>query len=443
MDSPSSTDPSAGPPPPPTPPPFGTPRPRQLRRRPDEGPIAGVCAGVAAYFNVDPVIVRIATVVLALSGPGVVAYVLAWIFVPAESEGSPPTPSSHDGERHDRGAQIFGIVLLAVAVSVLWGDWWSPARKWLLPLGLIALGTWLLLRRGGDDVSDAGPISGPIAAGPPTSAPPVAPWMAATNPAGAASGITPADLDTDRAGDATLVSPEGQSEATLPPPPWEPGPGASPVGDAGHRNGAARRRRGMLAPIIMGALLVWSGIAWLADVSLESGLAVALCILGIGFVLGAFVGGSWALVVPAFGIGAALVIASVADIPLSGPVGERTWAPQRVSEVRERYELSVGEGTLDLRGLELGEGDRLDIAAAVGIGHLVVLVPEGVSYFADYRVAAGEVDFGAKDSGVGVETRSGFEQEDDVGRIELDLQVGLGQIELRSRLPVDRPDAPR
>ncbi|MGQ0832286.1 MAG: PspC domain-containing protein, partial [Microthrixaceae bacterium] len=60
------------------PPPFGTRRPRELRRRPDEGHIAGVCAGVAEYFNIDPVIVRIATVVLAFSGTGLFAYLLAW-----------------------------------------------------------------------------------------------------------------------------------------------------------------------------------------------------------------------------------------------------------------------------------------------------------------------------------------------------------------------------
>lgn len=437
MDSPPSTDPSTGSPPPPTPPPFGTPRPRQLRRRPDEGPIAGVCAGVAAYFNVDPVIVRIATVVLALSGPGVVAYVLAWTFVPAESGGSPPTPSSHQTDGRDRGAQVFGIVLLAVAVSVLWGDWWSPAREWLLPLGLIALGTWLLLRRGGGDVDEAGqlgaePTSWPAPSPPPSTDSGDAAWSMS----GSAAGVVGSDAPQD----ATVVSPRGEAEAAAPPP-WEPGPGASPVGDSGHRDGAARRHRGMLAPIVMGALLVWSGIAWLADVSLESGLAVALCIVGIGFVLGAFVGGSWALIVPAVGVGAALLVASVADLPLSGPLGDRTWAPETVSEVRERYELSVGEGTLDLRGIDLDEGDRLEIAASVGIGQLEVLVPDGVSYFASYRVAAGEVDYGTKEEGVGIETRSGFKAEGDVGRIDLDLEVGLGQIELRSRLPVDRTDA--
>jgi phage shock protein PspC (stress-responsive transcriptional regulator) len=136
---------------PPPVPPDGRPGPRRLRRRPDDGHIAGVCAGVAEYFNVDPVIVRIAAVVLLLSGPGFFAYILAWIFVPAEpglARYGEPQPMI---DKKDRATQIFGIVLLGLGVSVIWGDWWAPARGWLFPLGLMALGGWLLLRPDRDD----------------------------------------------------------------------------------------------------------------------------------------------------------------------------------------------------------------------------------------------------------------------------------------------------
>src|SRR5687768_12990657 len=122
---------------------------RKIVRRPDDGHIAGVCAGVADYFNVDPAIVRIAAVVLAFTGPGIPAYILAWIFFPAE-DGS--VLVDHPSlRRDDKRTQVIGIVLIALALSVLWGDWWSPARRWMVPLGLIGVGAWLLLRRDRDD----------------------------------------------------------------------------------------------------------------------------------------------------------------------------------------------------------------------------------------------------------------------------------------------------
>lgn len=48
--------------------------------------IAGVCGGLADYFNVDPVVIRILAVILLLPGglPGIVPYVALWIIVPKQ-----------------------------------------------------------------------------------------------------------------------------------------------------------------------------------------------------------------------------------------------------------------------------------------------------------------------------------------------------------------------
>jgi phage shock protein C len=51
--------------------------------------IAGVCAGLAQYFDLDVTLVRILAIFLTLATgvcPGVVTYLLAWIIVPAEPE---------------------------------------------------------------------------------------------------------------------------------------------------------------------------------------------------------------------------------------------------------------------------------------------------------------------------------------------------------------------
>jgi phage shock protein PspC (stress-responsive transcriptional regulator) len=49
--------------------------------------LAGVAAGVAAHFDVDVVVVRIALVILTvLGGVGPVAYLAGWLLIPAEGE---------------------------------------------------------------------------------------------------------------------------------------------------------------------------------------------------------------------------------------------------------------------------------------------------------------------------------------------------------------------
>jgi len=49
--------------------------------------IAGVCGGLGKYFNIDPVLVRIIMVALLMAGSaGFWIYILAWIFIPLESD---------------------------------------------------------------------------------------------------------------------------------------------------------------------------------------------------------------------------------------------------------------------------------------------------------------------------------------------------------------------
>jgi phage shock protein C len=57
--------------------------PKRLYRSKKDKVIAGVCGGIAEYFNVDPVWVRLIAVLLALlNGVGIILYIIAWILVP-------------------------------------------------------------------------------------------------------------------------------------------------------------------------------------------------------------------------------------------------------------------------------------------------------------------------------------------------------------------------
>src|ERR671934_398983 len=56
---------------------------RRLTRPFDRKIIAGVCAGLGDYFDVDPVLFRVAFIVLTLfGGLGLVAYGVAWWIIP-------------------------------------------------------------------------------------------------------------------------------------------------------------------------------------------------------------------------------------------------------------------------------------------------------------------------------------------------------------------------
>lgn len=58
----------------------------RLVRSENEKMLAGVCGGLAAYLGVDPVLVRLAFVILLLaSGVGLAIYVILWIVMPSES----------------------------------------------------------------------------------------------------------------------------------------------------------------------------------------------------------------------------------------------------------------------------------------------------------------------------------------------------------------------
>jgi phage shock protein C len=71
-------------------------RPQLVRSERDKV-IAGVCGGLAEHFDIDPVIVRVAFVVAALFGPGLLAYVVLWIAVPKESAAPAAPPDSGAG----------------------------------------------------------------------------------------------------------------------------------------------------------------------------------------------------------------------------------------------------------------------------------------------------------------------------------------------------------
>ncbi len=59
---------------------------KKLTRSTDDKMIAGVAAGIAAYFGIDTTLVRLLFVLFALlGGPGLLVYLILWVVMPQES----------------------------------------------------------------------------------------------------------------------------------------------------------------------------------------------------------------------------------------------------------------------------------------------------------------------------------------------------------------------
>ncbi len=60
---------------------------KKLYRAEDDRKVAGVCGGIAQYFDIDSTIIRLAFLFMVLAwGSGILAYLVAALVVPNESQ---------------------------------------------------------------------------------------------------------------------------------------------------------------------------------------------------------------------------------------------------------------------------------------------------------------------------------------------------------------------
>jgi phage shock protein PspC (stress-responsive transcriptional regulator) len=96
----------------PSPPPSVEPGRRRFLRSTDDRVIAGVAGGLGNYFDIDPIIIRIAFAVSVLfGGLGVIAYLAVAIFVPADDGSGAPV----DSNAGRRALQVVAVLLVAAA----------------------------------------------------------------------------------------------------------------------------------------------------------------------------------------------------------------------------------------------------------------------------------------------------------------------------------------
>ena len=183
--------------------------------------------------------------------------------------------------------------------------------------------------------------------------------------------------------------------------------------------------------VALAAILLFAG-AWATAIG--GGALIAGLVIGLGAVL---VGGAlsgrrrarW-LAVPALLLAIPLGIVSAADFDLDGGYGEREYRPRSIGELRGEYELGAGRMELDLRRLRLPAGRR-PLNLDVGLGEVVLVVPEDVCVATDARVGAGYVRvLDRENEGLDVDWQDHPAPRQSVPRLTVTAEVGMGSLEI-------------
>ncbi|MFG3317416.1 PspC domain-containing protein [Streptomyces sp. NPDC048171] len=415
--------------------------PHEFRRDRQHRTIAGVCAGLGRQCDLDPVIFRITLAVLsATGGIGLIFYGFAWLFVPADEEEENEVRKLLTGRVDGQAlaAVLFALVGCGVFLTMLHNGGVLTFAV-VLSLLLAGAGYWSRQRRT--------PAPDPIAAQAVADAPPEAqaPPIMFTWPSWWRDPIV--KDGTHDGGTGYLWGPPGSDERDIAAA-VNIGRGAPHRGGhtpPGERRPRPRGPRGIGGWVFLLALLagfLGTRLTWddqPLGTSLQTGLACALAVFGLGIAVSAFLGRTGAGSVFLAIITAALLAGSAAVPKDVGTEWTRTtWRPTAVTDVREQYEIGAGDGTLDLSRLNVADGQTVTTRADVGVGRIKVVVPRDVTVRLNVEVGVGDIQLpGENEKDVDVApgkhkevTLAPTVSDEDGGTLDLDLQVGLGQAEV-------------
>ncbi|MGW7195412.1 PspC domain-containing protein, partial [Streptomyces chryseus] len=385
---------AAAPPGPPDDPSEQPASPPPLRRSKRQKLVGGVCGGLGRHYDLDPVIFRVGLGVLAVTGGlGLIFYGFAWLFVPLDDE------DENEARRLLTG-RVDGATLIAVLFALIGcGLFLSMLRNGtvlgfavMLSIALTGAAYWSQRRRLADPgTGPVDPVAAQVAsvAPPETKAPPVPgspSWWrdpivkdGTTGPVGTGYLWGPQDAVAEEAPE------QARSAAPAPRPPQRPDP-------------ASRGPRGIGGRVFLLAVLaggLGTGLSWDArplGTSLQIGLSCALAVFGLGIAVSAFRGRT--------GIGTilltvitALLLTGASALPkqISTDWMRTNWQPASASDVRPRYSLGSGVGTLDLSGVRIPADGSVATRAEVGAGRLKVVVPKDATVELRMNVGLGDV----------------------------------------------------
>jgi phage shock protein PspC (stress-responsive transcriptional regulator) len=200
--------------------------------------------------------------------------------------------------------------------------------------------------------------------------------------------------------------------------------GEGPAGEPG--DVAKRALLGIAVLCVCGLIAI--GGAWAAAAGGETVVAIVVIAAGVAILAGGFFRPVRWLVLPVVTLALSAGTVSAAGIDLDGGVGERDYRPASAGDLRDKYELGMGDLVLDLRTTDLPPGDT-QIEVDLGVGEARVMVPSDVCVATDAHVGVGEIrSFGRHNGGVDVDFEDLPDARPRATRLLLKADLGVGSL---------------
>ncbi|AXY53192.1 PspC domain-containing protein [Rhodococcus ruber] len=377
-------------------------------RLPRQGHVAGVCAGIGVRYDVDPVLIRVAFVVSTFfGGAGLVLYLAGWLLLPRYGDQVSPAESLVGrGQSSESSTKVVVLlVVLAVAASAFGPLGAGVGGSGFVSMVLMLGGLWLLYQRrpeppvlpGAPQLFPQNPFQAPFQQSQyQQSQYQQAPFAQHTG----APGPAPADPDFWTKPEPESPRTGAQSPGPEPAPPQDPllqrptPPSWDPLGVAPFAWDLpeptpttavvpAKQPRSRLTTTVLGLAVLAAAaagavasageVAWLTPARIG---AIALAVIGLGLLVGAFLHRGYGLLVVTGPLLGFVVLASLVGPIDTSSWGEQLYSPRTAAELQPAYSVQMGALQLDLRGLELTEDETVSVETRFGATE--ILLPQNL-----------------------------------------------------------------